>query len=323
MFHLESIQRNVLLIGLGTAALLSAPASAQSGLSAKRQNFIAFTPGEAGVALGAWIAPGVKDGQMHGAMSDGSGAYMLELNGVVIENAYLVGGSNPQGQAFGVISTYDGFHHDAVAYFLGVWEEVQPGQGELLATIYRLANDGLGAHYELAGLMAGDFILEGTPTDGDLVGSHFEGIDGVDGIGLDELDDGPTSVGIEKKHWAGGPPILVSDLMWSSLRRLKDEYQSAGVGDLEQNIWVGGPPIKKFTEIEATKIRKFVGLKAKVALDDDVAIDDGGLGGGVGVDDKDTDGVVRLGDKSAASVQSKGDFPDVGTFRLRWKMFFE
>lgn len=325
MFHLESIQRNILLIGMGTAALLSAPASAQGGLSPKRQNFISFTPGEAGVALGAWTAPGVKDGQLHGAMSDGGDAYLLELNGVVIENAYLVGGENPQGQTFGVISTYDGFHHEAVAYFIGVWEEVMPGQGEVMATIYRLVNDGLGAHYELAGLMAGDFILEGTPIEGNLIASQFEGIDGVDADGLDELNDGPTSVGIDKLHWAGGPPILVSDLMWSSLRRLKDEYQSAGLGDLEQNIWVGGPPIKKFTELEATKIRKFVDLKAKVALDDDVSIDDGGgLGSGVGADKKDADGVVRLGDKSAIGVQSKGgDFPDVGTFRLRWKMFFE
>lgn len=285
-----------------------------------RDNFIAFTPGEAGVALGVWIAPGVKNGQLHGAMSDGQDGYLLELNGVVIENAYPVGGGNPQGQTFGVISTYDGFHHSAVAYFLGLWEEVYLGQGEVMAAVYRLAHDETGAHYEFAGLMAGEFILCGGP----LTNVTFEGIDGIDGIGLDELDDGPTVVGIGKNLWAGGPPILVSDLMWSSLRRLKDEFQSAGVGDLEQNIWVGTPPIKKFTEIEATKIRNLVALKAKVALDDDVTIDRIRSADDVGVDEKDESGVVGLGDKNAIGAQSKGDdFPDVGTFRLRWKMFFE
>src|SRR5687768_10663425 len=136
MLHFESIRRTS-LVGLGAAVLLSASAGAQTGLSQMRQNFIAFTPGQAGVALGVWIAPGVQDGHIQGGMSDGSGSYLLELNGVLTQDLYPVGGENATGQTYGVISTYDGYHHSPVAYFIGRWEVVQPGQGEVMATIYR------------------------------------------------------------------------------------------------------------------------------------------------------------------------------------------
>src|SRR6185436_4906604 len=125
--------RNALLVGLGTAALIAASAQAQDGLSAKRQSFIAFTPGEAGVSLGAWIAPtSLQNGRMHGGLMDGQGNYLLELDGVLVQNLYIVE-SDPSGGAAGVIYTYAGIVRVPVAYFLGVWTESQPGQGEFMA----------------------------------------------------------------------------------------------------------------------------------------------------------------------------------------------
>src|SRR6185436_14742565 len=154
----------------------------------------------------------LQNGRMHGGLMDGQGNYLLELDGVLVQNLYIVE-SDPSGGAAGVIYTYAGIVRVPVAYFLGVWTESQPGQGEFMATLYRPVTKISGGNL-LAGLMSGTFVLEGGP------GDDFIGVDGIDGIGLDEVDDLPEEIGIDDNKWAGGPPIDVSKLMYASLVKM-------------------------------------------------------------------------------------------------------
>jgi hypothetical protein len=318
MLHFLSLQRHVLLIGLGAVALLSVPASPQSGSSASdqsglsqmRKNFISFTPGVAGVSLGAWIAPtGNAKGRLHGGFMDGQGNYLLEIDGVLVENYYLVE-SPRSGSAYGVVFATAGFMRAPVAYFLGLWVEPTPGVGEFMATLYEPLNQ-VGGGNLLAGVMAGSFSLDGP-------GDDFVGIDGVDGIGLDEVDDLPHEIGIQDNKWAGGPPIDVSSLMYTSLIKLRDDFDAAGVGELNDDVWAGGPPVKVLFDLQAAKIEKLVNVQSAGFYKDGIShegnLDDVGSHKKIG--QKVSDG----GDKDGISVGQKEE-PRVGTFRLRWKLF--
>ncbi len=335
MLPIQSIGRNTLLIALGTAALVAAPAHGQVSLSEKRKDFIAFTPGAAGVALGAWIAPATaQNGRLHGGLMDGHGGYLLEIDGVLVENHYIVE-TVPSGTAYGAVYANFGFIRAPVAYFLGVWREEVPGLGDFWATLYRsLTMVGQGG--ELAGVMAGNFILEGGP------GIDFFGLDGVDGIGLDEVDDLPNEIGILDDRWAGGPPVDLSCLMYDALVDLRDDFDAAGMGELEQDPWAGGPPIRILTQIQVDQIVDLVELQSVGfykkptqqvidAGDADSIVphkkqthqDVGDLDevDSIGPQKKLThDGASDAGDADAI-VPGLKEKPRVGTFRLRWKMF--